>query len=83
MGARKTRLWTAASAARAVRDARIETMRFLRDTPIARAWQASRMPSDFQVTRAHLSTQTDARTAQSVASSSLHRYLDATARVSS
>ena len=69
VGVRKAKSWTAAGAARAARDARVETMRFLRDAPIARAWQASRMMSDFHVKVEHLKAQTDERTAQAVAAS--------------
>jgi hypothetical protein len=49
------------------REARIGTVRFLRDAPIARAWEATKMLSAFQVKVAHLGTQADAQTAQTAA----------------
>ncbi|MGZ3143794.1 hypothetical protein ACVDFE_17715 [Lentzea chajnantorensis] len=67
MGARTAKQWTAAGAARAARDARIATAQFLREAPIARAWQASKMVGAFQLHTAHLATQTDERTARRAA----------------
>ncbi|TQM78153.1 hypothetical protein FHX81_0403 [Saccharothrix saharensis] len=71
VGGRKAKVWTAAGGARAAREARIGTARFLGEAPIARAWQASRLMSDFEVKMETLSAQTDAGTARSVAMSLL------------
>jgi hypothetical protein len=60
----KPKSWTAAGAARAAREARIATVQYLRDAPIARTWQASKLHSSFQATAAHLGTHADHRTAQ-------------------
>jgi hypothetical protein len=53
-GRKKITEWTAAGAARAAREARIATVGFLREAPIARAWQAQKLMSSFRVKVAHL-----------------------------
>jgi hypothetical protein len=53
-GRKKITEWTAAGAARAAREARIATVGFLREAPIARAWQAQKLMSAFRVKVAHL-----------------------------
>lgn len=49
-----TREWTAVGAARAAREARIATVEFFREAPIARSWQASKLLGSYQVKVAHL-----------------------------
>jgi hypothetical protein len=49
-----TREWTAVGAARAAREARIATVQFFCEAPIARSWQASRLLGSYQVKVAHL-----------------------------
>jgi hypothetical protein len=51
---RATREWTAVGAARAAREARIATVEFFREAPIARSWQASKLLGAYQVKVAHL-----------------------------
>jgi hypothetical protein len=59
VGARKKATgWTAAGGARAARDARIATSRFLREAPIARRWHAAKFQTAHQVRVEHLRTQT-------------------------
>lgn len=70
-GSRTKKEWTALGAARAAREARIATVEFLRQAPIARTWEAQKMLSAYQLKVAHLGAEVAREAAQSVAATLL------------
>ncbi|MEV0066118.1 hypothetical protein [Amycolatopsis sp. NPDC050768] len=54
MGTKKSKPWTSASAAKAAREARIATARYLREAPLAQEWETARLVEAFQAKLAHL-----------------------------
>jgi hypothetical protein len=51
---RKDEPWSLAGAARFAREARISTVRYLRDAPIARVWELGKLQSAYAYHLAHL-----------------------------
>jgi hypothetical protein len=70
-GQNRRRGWTASSAARQARDARIATAGFLRDAPAAREWNAAKLKTAYQAKVAALRQQAPEQTAREVAMSLL------------
>jgi hypothetical protein len=54
MSAQRNKMWSVTAAARSAREARIATVKFLHDAPIARAWEMGKLQSAYRLHTAHL-----------------------------
>jgi hypothetical protein len=54
MSGQRNKMWSVTSAARLAREARIATVKFLHDAPIARAWEMGKLQSAYQLHAAHI-----------------------------
>jgi hypothetical protein len=54
MAGKRDKAWSVAGAARSGREARIATVRHLRDAPIARLWQMTRLQAAYQLHASHV-----------------------------
>jgi hypothetical protein len=54
MSGQRNKTWTVAGAARSAREARIATVKYLHDAPIARVWEMVKLQGAYQLHTAHL-----------------------------
>jgi hypothetical protein len=54
MTGKQDKAWSVAGAARSARETRIATVRHLRDAPIARLWQTTRLQAAYQLHASHV-----------------------------